>query len=494
MTDRQELAWLDAHDQADLLRTGQIGAEELVEAAIARIEAAHATIGAVPITDYERARKQAGDRHARTAPAGTPPGPLAGVPFLLKDLGAPCAGLEATQGSALLAGHVPDQDSTLVERFKAGGLVIVGRSNSAEFGVLPTTEPRRHGPTRNPWDLTRTAGGSSGGAAAAVAAGLGPLAHAHDAGGSVRIPAACCAVFGLKPTRARTPLGPQVGDLMNGLAGEHVVSRSVRDSAAALDLIAGPAPGDPYPAPAAPGPFRDALARPPRPLRIAFTTRAGTGPLDPACVEAVAQAARLCADLGHTVTEDAPAVTMPDVADAFLDVWAAGVSSALTAQSAVAERTPAPESVEELTWWLYERGRSLSGAHYLLRIGHLQRAARTLAVFHDTYDVLLSAVTASPPPPLGFCAHGSPEQQLARALAFAHETPLANLTGQPAMSVPLHHDPAGLPVGVQFTGRYGDEFTLLALAAQLEQARPWAGHRPPLTPPLPGSARRRPVS
>jgi amidase len=484
MTDWQELAWLDAHAQADMVRTGQIGADELVEAAIGRIEAANATVGAVPITDYERARKQAGAPEFRRALTGSePPGPLAGVPFLLKDLGAACAGLEATQGSGLLAGSVPDQDSTLVERFKAGGLLILGRSNSAEFGVLPTTEPRRHGPTRNPWDLGRSAGGSSGGAAAAVAAGLVPLAHANDAGGSIRIPAACCGVFGLKPTRARTPLGPQVGDLMNGLAGEHVVSRSVRDSAAALDLIAGPALGDPYPAPPPPGPFRDAVAKPPRRLRIAFTTRAGTDPLHAACAEAVLQAARLCADLGHTVTEDAPAPAMPDVADAFLDVWAAGVSSAVTAQSAVAGRTPAPEAVEELTWWLYERGRSLSGAHYLLQIGHLQRTARALAAFHDSYDVLISAVTASPPPPLGFCAHGDPEQQLARALAFAHETPLANLTGQPAMSVPLHHDAAGLPVGVQFTGRYGDEHVLLALAAQLEQARPWARRRPPLTHP-----------
>jgi amidase len=270
---------------------------------------------------------------------------------------------------------------------------------------------------------------------------------------------------------------------MNGLASEHVVSRSVRDSAAALDLIAGPAPGDPYPAPPPPGPFRDAVAKPPRRLRIAFTTRAGTDTLHASCVEAVLQAARLCADLGHTVTEDAPAPAMPDVADAFLDVWAAGVSSAITAQSTVAGRTPAPEAVEELTWWLYERGRSLSSAHYLLQIGHLQRTARALAAFHDSYDVLISAVTASPPPPLGFCAHGDPEQQLARALDFAHETPLANLTGQPAMSVPLHQDPAGLPVGVQFTGRYGDEHTLLTLAAQLEQARPWARLRPPLTHP-----------
>jgi amidase len=474
MNSRQDLALLDAHAQSELVRSGAVSREELLEAAIARIEAARPTVNAVPITSYEAALKQAA---GQTAPVG----PLAGAPFLLKDLGASCAGLESTQGSRLLAGFVPARDSTLVERFKAAGLAILGRSNSAEFGVLPTTEPQHHGPTRNPWDLTRSAGGSSGGAAAAVAAGLVPVAHANDAGGSIRIPASCCGVFGLKPTRARTPLGPDIGDLMNGLASEHVVSRSVRDSAAVLDLIAGPAVGDPYPAPPPPGPFRDALAAPPRTLRVAFTTRPGTEPLDPACVTAVEDAARLCAELGHEVTEDAPGPVMSDVAAAFLDVWAAGVSSALTAQSAVAGRRPEADSVEELTWWLHERGRTLGAAGYLLAIGHLQRAARSVAAFHERYDVLLSAVTSRPAPALGAFAHGTAEQQLDRALGFAHETPFANLTGQPAMSVPLHRDPSGLPLGVQFTGRYGDEHTLLALAAQLERARPWA-HRLPGAP------------
>lgn len=468
MSITHESAVLDAHEQAELVRTGQVSPVELVRAAATRIEASRSTLNAVPITRYEAALAE-----AATPPAGSA-GAFTGVPFLLKDLGPGCAGVEAAMGSAFLAGHTGTRDSTLVQRFRAAGLIVLGKSSSAEFGVLPTTEPRHHGPVRNPWAPDRSAGGSSGGAAAAVAAGLVPVAHANDAGGSIRIPASCCGVFGLKPTRARTPLGPDVGDLMNGLASEHVVSRSVRDSAAVLDLIAGPAPGDPYWAPPNAESFLAAALRgPQRPLRIAFHTRDATGTVDPVCAEAVHSAARLCAELGHHVVEDAPQVAMGDVADAFLDVWAAGVSSAISAQGAVAGRRPEPRLLEELTWWLYERGRTIHAAHYLITIGRLQRAARTLAAFHEHHDVLLSPVTATPAPPLGAFAHGTPEQQLSRALAFAHETPLANLSGQPSMSVPLHHDPSGVPVGVQFTGRFGDEAGLLALAAQLEQARPW---------------------
>lgn len=460
---------LDAHDQAALVRSGALSARELTEAAVARVEAARTTVNAVSITCYDQALDAADRVKDR------PDAPFLGVPFLLKDLGPACAGVEASAGSAFLAGFTPSRDSTLVERFRAGGLLVLGKSATAEFGVLPTTESVRFGPTRNPWDLGRSAGGSSGGAAAAVAAGLVPLAHANDAGGSIRIPAACCGVFGLKPTRARTPLGPDVGDLMNGLACEHVVSRSVRDSAAVLDLIAGPAPGDPYRAPHFDGSFLDALSAPPRPLRIAFTSRPGTVSLDPACAEAVRDAALLCADLGHDVVEDAPDVGVADVADAFLDVWAAGVSSAVTGQGAAAGgRVPEPALLEELTWWLYEKGRALSAASYLLTVSRMQRAARSLAAFHERYDVLISAVTSEPAPALGRFSRGTPEEQLHDAMGFAHETPLANLTGQPAMSVPLHRSPAGLPVGVQFTGRLGDEATLLALAGQLEQARPWA--------------------
>ncbi len=486
--DWEDLARLDAHGQSALVRSNRISAYELAEAAIFRVEATRSTVNAVAITRYEQALSEAralGPMPGKQEPVGSP---VAGVPFLLKDLGPTCAGLEATAGSDLLAGAVATRDGTLTARFRKAGLIFLGSSNTAEFGVLPTTEPRRYGPTRNPWAPGRSAGGSSGGAAAAVAACLVPVAHANDAGGSIRIPAACCGVFGLKPTRARTPLGPEVGDLMNGMACEHVLSRSVRDSAAVLDLIAGPAAGDPYCAPPQTEPYAQAARRPSNRLRIAVTVRSGLEPLDPACVEAVWEAARLCAELGHEVIEAAPPITMADVAEDFLTVWAAGVSSAVTARAAVAGRHPAPELVEDVTWWLYEEGRQRSSAAYLLAVIRLQRAARVIADFHDHYDVQLGAVTSWPAPVLGSFDTGPPQARLLQALAFAYETPLANLTGQPAMSVPIGKDGDGVPAGVQFTGRFGAEATLFSLAGELERARPWADRLPVLAT-VPASVR-----
>ncbi len=262
---------------------------------------------------------------------------------------------------------------------------------------------------------------------------------------------------------------------MNGLACEHVMTRSVRDSAAALDAVAGPDLGDPYWAPPTAGTFTEAVRYGTRRrLRIAFTTRDAVGPLHPACAAAVRDAATLCEKLGHEVTEDAPDVGFADAADDFLTVWAAGVSSAVTAFGALSGRTPDPGLLEETTWWLYEQGRTNGAADYLATISRLQRLARRLARFHQDYDVLITACTAEPAPPLGVLADGDPVRQLQRALAFVYETPLANLTGQPAMSLPLGSTSAGLPIGVQFTGRFGDEATLFALAADIEDARPWA--------------------
>ncbi|MGW6918027.1 amidase [Kitasatospora sp. NPDC054939] len=475
MLNDDELSRLDGHAQAELVRRGELTAAELAEAAAARIERYDGLLNCVPVRRFAEAVDEAA-RLPRTA------SPLAGVPMLLKDLGPTCAGAEATAGSAFLAGFTPGQDAELVRRYRRAGLVVLGKARTAEFGVLPTTEPRHGGPAVNPWAPDRSTGGSSGGSAAAVAAGLVAVAHANDAGGSIRIPASCCGVFGLKPTRARTPLGPAVGDLMNGLACEHVVTRSVRDSAAILDATAGPAPGDPYPAPpAAPGTFlRAALTGPDRPLRIAVSTRpAASGrPVHPDCAEAVASAARLCADLGHTVVDQDPPVGFADLADPFLVVWAAGVSSAISGFAALSGRTPRPEHFEDLTWHLYEQGRRIPAADYLLAVTTLQRAARALAESHDGYDLLLTPVTAEPAPPLGTFAVGTPDEQMHRAVEFVHEAPLANLTGQPAMSVPLSVRTDGPPIGVQFTARYGADAELLALAAQLEQARPWS-HRLP---------------
>ncbi|WP_327066178.1 amidase family protein [Kitasatospora sp. NBC_01250] len=486
MSSPESLRELDGHAQADLVRRGELTESELLRYAVERIERYDGRLGALAVTAFDqalaeaaRAERAAGQRAKEGTKERT--GPLHGVPFLLKDLGPTVAGLEATMGSRFLAGFTPRQGSELTDRFRSAGLRVLGKSRTAEFGVLPTTEPVAQGPTRNPWDPTRSAGGSSGGAAAAVAAGLVPVAHANDAGGSIRIPASNCGVFGLKPTRARTPLGPAVGDLMNGLAAEHVVSRSVRDSAAVLDAIAGPAPGDPYWAPPIAGRFAQAVRQgPDRPLRIAYTTRPGTGPLDPACATAVLDAAKLCADLGHQVGEAAPEVAFAELVDPFLVLWAAGVSSAITSYAQLSGRIPSADRFEELTWQLYQQGRTLSASQYLLAVGTLQRAARSIAGFYQSYDVLLSPVTAWPAPELGTFAIGSPDQQLMRAIEFCHETPLANLTGQPAMSVPLHWTEAGLPIGVHATGRFGDEATLFALAAELETAQPWADRLPAL--------------
>ena len=479
MSHAEQLRGLDGLAQAELVAQRELTQRELVRAAIDRIEAYDGALNAVVIRHYEQALAEAS---ADDAGGGADRGPLHGVPFLLKDLGPGAAGIEATLGSAFMAGHTPAAGSELVDRFRRAGLRILGKANTAEFGVLPTTEPRHHGPTRNPWDRTRSAGGSSGGSAAAVAAGLVPVAHANDAGGSIRIPAAACGVFGLKPTRARTPLGPSVGDLMNGLASEHVVTRSVRDSAAVLDAVAGPAVGDPYWAPPGPDSYlRATLRDPARPLRIAVSTAPAVGPVDPECVEAVERTARLCADLGHEVVPETLPVGFADLVEPFLTVWAAGVSSAVSAAGAMRGRPPVADLFEDLTWHLYQRGRAISAADYLLAVIRLQQAARQLGAFQQGYDALLTPATAWVAPELGSFAQGSPDQQMHRAVEFVHESPLANLTGQPAMSVPLQWTRTGLPVGVQFTGRFGDEAGLLALAAQLERAQPWTHRLPELT-------------
>lgn len=466
----------DGVAQAELIRRGEITPAELVSAAIARIESLDPLIHAVSINRYERALEEA----AALSPAALASMPFAGVPFLLKDLGPTCAGSPATLGSAFMAGFVPQVDSELVKRFRAAGLILLGKTNSSEFGALPTTEPAFGHATANPWDLHRSVGGSSGGAAAAVAARYVAAAHANDAGGSIRIPASCCGVFGLKTTRARVPMGPSVGDLMNGMASEFVVSRSVRDSAALLDAVAGPMVGDPYFAPPSPGSYLAAAsAGLPRRLRIAVTSYRD-GELHADCRRAVEDAAALCVSLGHELTAESPPVRFCEVQELFMIVWAAGVSSAILGHAALTGRTPSPDKLEEVTWFLYEEGQRISAARYLVAITRLQQIARQLAEYQERYDVTLSTVTAEPAPRLGTLNSGPPQPRLAQALAFVSDTPLANLTGQPAMSVPLHQTAGGIPVGVQFAAGLGGESTLLALAAELEQARQWSSTRPPL--------------
>ena len=474
MTLMDDVETLDALGQAELVRRKEITPIELVEAAIGRIERANPTINAVVHRMDERARQG--------ARAPLVDGPFAGVPFLLKDFLAEEAGEPFTEGTAFLQGYVPAEDSELVTRYKRAGLIIVGKTNTPELAVGPTTEPRLFGPTRNPWDPTRTAGGSSGGAAAAVAAGMVPMAHGNDAGGSIRTPAACCGVFGLKPTRGRNPLGPHYGDLMSGLVVEHALTRSVRDSAALLDATSGPDLGDPYWAPPPGRPFLHEVGAPPGRLRIAFSTRTTLGvEAHPDCAEAVRDVAKLCESLGHDVVEGAPSVDGELLWRSFTTVLAAGFAWAIADWGRRLGRQPTPDRFEPFVWAFAERGRQVSAPEYLLVLQDLQRISRRIARFFVDHAVWLTPTLGEPPVPLGTFSYAGqdPFEVRRRMAAFSPFASICNVTGQPAMSVPTHWTPAGLPVGTHFAGRFGDEATLFRLAAQLETARPWADRRPP---------------
>ena len=476
MSTFDDIAFLDATAQAELVRRKEVQATELVEAAIERIERLNPKLNAVVTTMYEQARA--------VATGELPEGTFAGVPFLLKDLGAPYDGVRMTLGANLLRDFVPGHDSEFVARLKRAGLIILGKTNTPEFGLLPTTEPRLFGSCRNPWDTGRTTGGSSGGSAAAVAAGLVPMAHANDGGGSIRIPASCCGLFGLKPTRARNPLGPDFGDLMSGLVIDHAVTRSVRDSAALLDATSGPDLGDPYWAPPPERPFLQEVGAEPGRLRIAFTTTAATGvPVHADCVSAVRDAAALCADLGHEVVEVAPAVPGELVTQAFMTLWSAGCAWTIDRIALITGEAPTKDQFEALTWALYEMGRQQSASAYLHAVTNLQRVSRKIARFFLDYDVWLTPTLSEPPVPLGTfdSMPENPLQGMVRAGEFVPFTPICNASGQPAMSVPLFWNAEDLPVGTQFIGRFGDEATLFRLAGQLEEARPWAHRRPPVS-------------
>jgi amidase len=466
---------LDATAQAELVRRREVKPLELVDAAIREIERINPRLNAVVTPLFEEARAAAAD---------PPDGPFRGVPFLVKDLQAMCAGARYTAGSRLLSDFVAPIDTELVARFRGAGLIFVGKTNTPEFGILPTTEPALFGAARNPWDLTRSTGGSSGGSAAAVAARLVPFAHANDGGGSIRIPASCCGLFGLKPTRGRNPMGPFVGDIMSGLVVEHAVTRSVRDSATLLDATAGADLGAPYWAPPTVRPFRDEVGSPPGRLRIAFTTTAPTGvSIHPDAVAAVRDAAALCADLGHHVDEASLPVSGEMMTECFITVWTTGIAWSVDAIARLTGRDVTANTVEPLTWAMAEAGRQRNGAEYLAAVQGLQMIARAVATFMQAWDVILTPVVAEPPPPLG-TFDATPDNPLGgflRAAEFVPFTPIVNATGQPAMSLPLWWNATGLPLGAHFIGRFGDEATLFRLASQLEAARPWAERRPPVT-------------
>ena len=494
MSSASQLAGYDGLGLAALVRNRQVTASEVVEAAIARIEQLDPKINALTYRAFDQARA--------TTAGPLPDGPFTGVPFLLKDMVGTLAGTPTSYGNRMMRQVVSDHDSELVRRYRAAGLVILGKTNTSELGLLPFTEPEAYGPTHNPWDLARSPGGSSGGSAAAVAARMVPLAGGADGGGSIRIPASCCGVFGLKPTRGRIPTGPDLGELWEGLAIEHVITRSVRDSATILDCIAGVDAGAPYDAPAAGRPFASAALEDPPRLRIAFTTRpfAGRG-LHEDSVRAVESTARLLADLGHELTEDRPVVDEERFALAFITVVAPEIRHAIELMSAIAGHRVSARDFETDTFALGLLGTTLRATRLVEARSDLQAIGRDMGRFFERYDVFLTPSLSEPPPPIG--AHRSPrldrfvsrtgvalhaawilaalgalDHIAASAFDFMQYHPVANVTGQPAMSVPLFWNRSTLPIGSHFFGRLGDEVTLLQLAGQLERARPWAQRMP----------------
>lgn len=466
-----EYAKYDGLGLAELVAKKKVKPIELVDEAIARAEALNPKLNFIVFRDYERARDAAKGK--------LPKGPFTGVPFFLKDIFAFAQGMPTRQAARFVPPIHWPHDSLLTKRFRESGLVMLGKTNVPEFGLVPTTESKLYGPARNPWNLDHSTGGSSGGSAAAVAAGVVPLAHANDGGGSIRIPASCCGLVGLKPTRGRVSYAPDFGDVVDGLAIDLVVSRSVRDTAAALDAVAGNVDGDPYWAPPAAASYFESIRRKPKRLRIAFDTKKLDGTaLHPDCAAAVKAAAKLCEKLGHAVEEASPPLDQPTLIPAFMALWSANLASGIDMVARLTGQTPSADQFEGLTWGLYEAGKRVTASEYLLAKGAMQHASRMAANFHETYDVWLTATLGLPPVKLGTfdMEERDSQKSFAPLIDYVPFTAMQNVTGQPAINLPLHWNKAKLPIGVQFVGRFGAEETLLKLAAQIEKAQPWA-HR-----------------
>ena len=483
MTER-ELAGMDATAQAELVRSGDASPEELVEAAVARAERLNPELNAVIHGFYEQAAEQARGE--------LPDGPFRGVPFLFKDIGAGLAGQPLHLGMQALkeADFRLPVDTFLGARFREAGFVTIGKTNVPELGILPTTEPDAYGATRNPWDTARSPGGSSGGSGAAVAAGIVPVAHANDGGGSIRIPASHNGLVGLKPTRQRTTQGPLVGDSLSGLTEELVVSRSVRDTAAILEAVHGGVPGDPYFAPPPLRPYTEEVEADPGRLRVGLMTEPIVEQeVDPRVQQAARDAGALLEGLGHAVDEDTPAIPSgepggpTDLIETFKTRWQAGQAASLDQFSFLLGRRLGPEDVEPLTWALAEEGRRKSAVQYLGAMTFHQSIARMISGWFDAgHDLLLTPTTGEPAPPLGTFDDSGPDPMRAfdRARRTALFAALVNATGHPAISLPLGMTEDGLPIGVQLVAPQGREDVLLRIAAQLEEARPWADRRPPV--------------
>ena len=452
---------------ADLVRRKECSALELLELAIARTEQVNPAVNAVVEKLYDRARAIA----ARPLAGGA----FDGVPFLLKDLGIAVEGTVTTDGSVFNKDWVRDYTSTLAQRYQRAGLVIFGKTASPEFGGTGTTESTLFGATRNPWNLDYSSGGSSGGASAAVSAGILPVAHASDGGGSIRIPASCCGLFGLKPTRARTPVGPRNLTTVNGMSVQHALSRSVRDSAALLDATRGPEPGSPYVAPAPARPYLDEVRRDPGKLRIAVVrTPVTQTPVHADCLQALDHTARLCESLGHHLEEATLPVDPRQFFGATGVLMAAGTVARVQGREKVVGREVREGELEPLIWERYQNARGLSAQQFVEARSTVQQIGRQLALFMEDYDLILTPTLAEPPARIGELSLSRDRAGYERAaISVSAFTMLYNATGQPAMSVPLHWNQAGLPIGVMFAGRFGDESTLFRVAGQLERAQPW---------------------
>ncbi len=474
-----DFEWMDATEQASVVRKGDATPSELLEAALARIDERNPALNAVIIDLSEKARAAAAD------PA-LPDGPFRGVPFLLKDAVAHSAGDPYHQGSRVLkdAGFVAERDTWLVERFRAAGFLICGKTNLPELATSVTTESLAYGPTHNPWDLDRSPGGSSGGAGAAVASGMVAVAHGNDMGGSIRIPASVCGLVGLKPSRARSTLGPDFGEYWAMTTHEHVLTRSVRDTAGVLDAIAGPGVGDPYTAPPPIRPFVDEVGADPGRLRIGFRTAMSgdLGEAHPDCVAAVAATAALLTELGHEVapTEFAP-LDDPGFSEGMVALFPCFVARELDRFSQMLGRAVAASELEPWNTLQAEVGAATTAVQYMAAVEHVQGYARGLAAWWDEgHDVLVTPMLTEPPFPLGeLGAEVDPMDAFTRLSGLTTFTMPFNVSGQPAISLPLHWNDAGLPIGVQLVAAYGREDLLLRLASQLETACPWADRHPP---------------
>ena len=473
----EEYESYDAIGLAGLVRDRQVTPDELMDATLDRIAALNPGVNAVIHLMEDAARS--------AIAGGLPSGPVSGVPFMLKDLHGLCAGEPTTNGSRLYRGNVADHDSTIVARYRQAGLLLVAKTNTPELGISGTTEPVLHGPTLNPWDRSRSAGGSSGGGAAAVVTGMVPVAQATDGGGSIRSPAANCGLFGLKPTRARTPAGPDAGEGWSGLATYHVVSRTVRDSAVFLDVAHGPEPGDPYVAPVPDGDFLSEVGRDPGRLRVALWTEGLHGErIDRECVLAAERVAGMLSDLGHSVTPAVPPVFGAEIRTTIRTILVAHTANHVDLRLKALGRKLRPDDLENVTRLAVEEGRRLAAREYANALLMAHRTGRRLAGFFNEYDIILSPTLADPPLPLrGLDMMGDDlDVYMERMWDHMAFTPLYNLSGCPAVSLPMHMTPDGLPVGVQIGTAFGNEALLFRLSSQLEEAHPWRDRRPPEEP------------